>query len=82
MLSVFGTVIADSAATEADRATRMANFARPKTVPFPPDNPYVPDKAELGRMLFFDPLLSASATVSCASCHYLGLAESEDEPAS
>jgi cytochrome c peroxidase len=27
------------------------------------------DKEELGRMLFFDPILSATKTVSCASCH-------------
>jgi cytochrome c peroxidase len=38
-------------------------------IPFPLDNPYSPAKAELGRMLFFDPRLSANGRVSCASCH-------------
>lgn len=38
-------------------------------VPFPVDNPYSPEKAELGRMLFFDARLSSSGRVSCASCH-------------
>ena len=31
--------------------------------------PYMPDVMELGRRLFFDPALSASQTLSCASCH-------------
>ena len=36
---------------------------------WPADNPYSPEKAELGRYLYFDRRLSADATVSCASCH-------------
>jgi len=35
----------------------------------PPENPTTVEKAELGRRLFFDPVLSADGTVSCASCH-------------
>lgn len=27
------------------------------------------DKAELGKLLFFDPILSKTKTISCASCH-------------
>lgn len=27
------------------------------------------NKAELGKLLFFDPILSADRTISCASCH-------------
>ena len=27
------------------------------------------DKAELGKLLFFDPILSKDSTISCASCH-------------
>ena len=38
-------------------------------VPFPADNPYSPQKVELGRRLFFDPQLSRNGQVSCASCH-------------
>jgi cytochrome c peroxidase len=65
-----GTSLAHAA--EGDRASRMAKFVRPAATPFPSDNPYAPDKAELGRMLFFDPLLSASGTISCATCHIRG----------
>ncbi|MEO7653906.1 MAG: cytochrome c peroxidase [Bryobacteraceae bacterium] len=36
---------------------------------WPVDNPYSPEKAELGRLLYFDPRLSADGSVSCASCH-------------
>lgn len=38
-------------------------------VTFPTNNPYSDAKAELGRKLFFDPRLSGSGQVSCASCH-------------
>ena len=43
-----------SARGRRTRAARLAAFARPTTVPFPAENPYSADKAELGRMLFFD----------------------------
>ncbi len=32
-------------------------------------NPLTEEKAALGRMLFYDPLLSRNNTISCASCH-------------
>lgn len=38
-------------------------------IPWPVDNPYSPEKAELGRLLYFDKRLSSDGTVSCASCH-------------
>ncbi len=36
---------------------------------WPKDNPYSPQKAELGWLLYFDKRVSADNTVSCASCH-------------
>lgn len=36
---------------------------------WPKDNPYSVEKAELGRLLYFDKRLSADETVACASCH-------------
>lgn len=36
---------------------------------WPADNYYTPEKAELGRLLYFDKRLSADGTVSCATCH-------------
>lgn len=35
----------------------------------PADNPLTKDGIQLGRMLFFDPILSSDSTMSCASCH-------------
>src|SRR5438046_2373079 len=35
---------------------------------WPKDNPYTPEKAELGRLLYFDKRLSADGTGACASC--------------
>ncbi|MBE0704552.1 MAG: c-type cytochrome [Afipia sp.] len=46
-----------------------AKYRRPTTIPFPDDNPYSKAKAHLGKMLFFDPLLSGSRKHSCSSCH-------------
>lgn len=37
---------------------------------FPEDNSYSEAKMELGKMLFFDPRLSQSGQISCASCHH------------
>ncbi len=43
--------------------------ALPTTAPAPADNPTTKEKVELGKMLYHDPRLSSSGTVSCASCH-------------
>lgn len=37
--------------------------------PIPADNMLTKAKVELGKKLFFDPILSADNTISCASCH-------------
>jgi len=42
----------------------------PLDVVYAPDNPYSEEKQELGRLLFWDPILSGSEEVSCASCHH------------
>ncbi len=41
----------------------------PRVAPAPADNPGTPEKIALGRLLFFDPVLSSSRDVSCATCH-------------
>ena len=41
----------------------------PRELPAPPDNPLTAERAELGRKLFFDPVLSADRSLSCSSCH-------------
>ena len=44
-------------------------YARPAAIPFPDDNPYTSAREALGKALFFDPRLSGSNRISCASCH-------------
>lgn len=39
-------------------------------VSFPADNVPTQEKIELGRKLFFDPILSLDSTIACASCHF------------
>ena len=46
-----------------------ALYRRPATIPFPKDNPYTPEKAALGKKLYFDTRLSVSSAQSCGSCH-------------
>jgi cytochrome c peroxidase len=41
----------------------------PALAPIPADNTMTPEKVALGRMLFFDPRLSGSNWISCATCH-------------
>ncbi len=41
----------------------------PTRIRWPDDEPATAAQIELGRHLFFDPRLSASKTISCASCH-------------
>ncbi|TCC88714.1 cytochrome-c peroxidase [Pedobacter frigiditerrae] len=36
---------------------------------YPKDNPFSEEKQKLGRTLFFDPRLSSSKQIACASCH-------------
>ncbi len=38
-------------------------------VPYPAYNPYSKEKESLGKILFFDPRLSRSGQIACASCH-------------
>lgn len=38
-------------------------------VTFPEKNPFSQEKAKLGKTLFFDPRLSVSGQIACASCH-------------
>lgn len=44
-------------------------FERPARIAFPETNPYSPQKAALGKMLFFDTRLSGAQNLSCATCH-------------
>lgn len=64
---------ADLTPREADGIDAMkAGYRRPAMIPFPKANPYTPEKAALGKKLYFDPRLSFTSAQSCASCHSPG----------
>ena len=47
------------------------SFAFEPIKPIPEHVPYNKEKAELGKLLFHDPILSKDKTVSCSTCHEL-----------
>ncbi|HET6745420.1 MAG TPA: cytochrome-c peroxidase, partial [Candidatus Limnocylindria bacterium] len=64
---------------ETGRA-QPASRALPQEVRDPATNPSDPRKVELGRLLFWDPILSGRKDVACATCHHpaFGYAENLD----
>ena len=66
-LSFLAAEETDSSGLISDKV--KSDYQRPAKIPFPDSNPYTPAKADLGKMLFFDPILSGSRKISCASCH-------------
>lgn len=68
LLSALGLILAGSATAHAasDRPKSLEALGPP---PIPMDNPMTPEKIELGKKLFFDPILSGNYAMSCSSCH-------------
>ncbi len=58
------TLVADESLPVVHLAALPAQPAEPLT------NSGTPAKIELGRLLFFDPVLSATQQVACATCHH------------
>ncbi|MES2431090.1 MAG: cytochrome c peroxidase [Bacteroidota bacterium] len=60
-------------ACEKEVIERFAGFQNPANFPEPvyhfDTNPVTKEKFELGRKLFYDPILSANNSISCGSCH-------------
>ncbi|TXE06248.1 cytochrome-c peroxidase [Seonamhaeicola algicola] len=54
--------------------------ALPLNAKWPKNNPFSKEKVNLGRLLFFDPILSGNKDVACATCHHPtnGYAEFKD----
>ena len=62
------------------RAAFKARYVRPTAIPFPAANAFSAERAELGKALFFDPRLSRSGIVSCATCHNPAFGWSDGQP--
>ena len=79
-LLVLPTLLVSCGSDPAPPPIRVRHGALPVTVRAPADNPTTPEKIALGRLLFFDPILSGSRDVACATCHHpsAGWAEFRD----
>lgn len=82
------TLAVTSLAAGADDAAlrQKAKDAGLKPVPYGlqpvANNPVTREKIELGKMLFFDPRLSASGVISCNTCHNVGTGGDDNLPTS
>jgi len=65
LASVLATATASIVATQAPQLAAL-----PDTLPAPADNPTTPERVALGRLLFWDPILSGQKDVACATCHH------------
>lgn len=73
--------MADDAALR-QKAKEAGLLPIPPGVPEVADNPITREKIDLGRMLFFDPRISASGVISCNTCHNLGTGGDDNLPRS
>lgn len=73
-VAAIAILVSSQAGAEDDlmKAARRTFRAIPSVVPAVKDNPVTHEKIELGKMLFFDPRISASGIISCNTCHNLG----------
>jgi cytochrome c peroxidase len=65
-LSIHAKIVSGIALSAAS-ACALAQPLPP--VPFPTENQFAQDKADLGKILFWDEQLSSDNTMSCGSCH-------------
>ncbi len=68
---VYLSACSDPAPVQPIKPRVKVRFAAlPEAARSPVDNPLTAAKAELGRLLFFDPILSGDQDVACATCHH------------
>jgi len=57
-----------------------ASFSAYPAVQFPAENPFTPEKALLGKALFWDEQLSSDNTMACGTCHRPAAGGSDPRP--
>lgn len=74
LLSILLASCADSKSEQKKSPEKSKAFTRitalPLNVKSPKNNPSSPEKETLGKLLFFDPILSGNKDVACATCHH------------
>jgi cytochrome c peroxidase len=68
LVSCLAGILATAGRSSTAAQGRLA--ALPAESPAPPDNPSTPERVALGRLLFWDPVLSGQKDVACATCHH------------
>lgn len=74
VLEFVGMGVGGGSGPDPRRAGWRDGYRPPAEIPFPAENAYSAAKADLGRRLFFDPILSGDRTRACATCHIPDLA--------
>ena len=79
-LLVAGATCAVLLYVATDVSSQDIRLPLPQAPTAPADNPTTPAKVALGRLLFWDPLLSGPKDVACGTCHHprFGYAEDRD----
>ncbi len=67
-------------AGNAAKSIDKSQFLMPTTLPDSKKNPMTPERVDLGKHLFFDPRLSGSNFMSCATCHNPAMGWSDGQP--
>jgi cytochrome c peroxidase len=84
IIAALGAIAIASTGTRAQSAQSAQNTlsALPLRAADPPDNPSTPEKVALGRLLFWDPVLSGAGDIACATCHHprFGYSDGADLP--
>jgi cytochrome c peroxidase len=78
--SVLSSLAVGIALTLPAQAAEADPWLRPANVPHPADNAPTEARVALGKQLFFDPRLSGSGFLSCASCHNPAMGWSDGLP--
>lgn len=81
LILCFSALILESC-TSDDTVSILQKDALLPPIIYPLENPISATKVQLGRTLFFDPILSTDSTISCASCHLPEFAFSDTIPVS
>ena len=77
LLAFAGAACGDAGTLEPDPderlRTRFDLRALDAPLPYPSDNAWNAERIELGRLLFYDPILAGEKDVSCGVCHHPSL---------
>jgi cytochrome c peroxidase len=70
LVLVGGATLIVATLGHSSTAAQALLAALPEKAEAPADNPTTPERVALGRLLFWDPILSGEKDVACATCHH------------